>query len=103
VGTTKKQIRIFDAKNLAQGPICKLGSDAPLPFAYTLHCTYLRSAVSRAEGGYRIAVLDEIAPGNALVDEWVVPNAYQTVAAPSPAMSEIVAPDEGVAEPDRRR
>jgi hypothetical protein len=102
-GQDEKQIWIFDAKNLAQGPICKLGSDAPLPFAYTLHCTYLRTAVSRTEGGYRVAVLDEIAPGNALVDEWVVPNAYQTAAAPSPVMSEIVATDDGVAEPDRRR
>ncbi len=87
-GPTEKEIWIFDASDLAKGPIAKLrgAGGARIPWAYTLHTTYLREAHS-ATGKYRVSVADDLAglgPASELIDEWVIPNAYGASAPPPP-------------------
>lgn len=61
-GPVEKEIWIFDANDLARGPICKLGPEAgqTLPWGYTLHSTHLSAAQPSAPGGYRVTVDDDL-------------------------------------------
>jgi carotenoid cleavage dioxygenase-like enzyme len=53
----QKALWIFDAQNLAQGPLCKL-SYPDFDFGYTVHTTWLPAIASR-QAGYCIPVRDD--------------------------------------------
>ena len=52
---------IFDAANLAQGPICKLGHEEAI-FGMTLHTAYTENAYPLDRSGYKINVEKELEP-----------------------------------------
>lgn len=51
------EIWLFDAKNLAQGPVCRLGHPQ-LDFAYTLHSSW-RPSIARRTAGYHVDVRED--------------------------------------------
>jgi hypothetical protein len=58
-GSSGDELWIFDARNLAQGPLCRLGAtDLDLPF--TLHTAWLPTIGPRA-ATYQVSVRDELA------------------------------------------
>jgi carotenoid cleavage dioxygenase-like enzyme len=52
---------IFDAGNLAQGPVCKLGHENAI-FGMTLHTAYTQNALALDRSGYKIDVEKELEP-----------------------------------------
>ncbi len=52
---------IFDAANLAQGPVCKLGHEKAI-FGMTLHTAYTEKAFPLDRSGYKINVEQELEP-----------------------------------------
>jgi hypothetical protein len=52
---------IFDASDLAQGPVCKLGHENAI-FGMTLHTAYTQTALPLDRSGYRIDVQKELEP-----------------------------------------
>ena len=84
-GKDEKEIWVFDAANLRKGPIATLGAPPgeELPWAYTLHTTYLEQAVARpATGQYRVSVEDDlvgIGDVPPIIAEHVIDKAYKPV------------------------
>ncbi len=57
--TPCSEIWIFDAQNLAQGPICKLGHPTePLLMGLTIHTTWV-SAIAPRTAPYRVSIPDD--------------------------------------------
>lgn len=79
-GPETKEIWIFDANDLAAGPVCKLGSAQDLPWGYTLHSTWIADAKARPAQGYRVGVRDDLPDERtwpAIVRNWVEKHAYR--------------------------
>ncbi|MEM9089872.1 MAG: carotenoid oxygenase family protein [Cyanobacteria bacterium P01_F01_bin.53] len=57
---TQSEIWIFDAQNLAAGPLCRLGHST-LSFAYTMHTTWLPK-IARRTAAYNVSVRSDYQP-----------------------------------------
>lgn len=60
---------VFDAANLAQGPLCKLTNDA-LDFTFPLHSAWLKTAQKNAEQTYKVDIKEDY---NDLIDSFLFP------------------------------
>ena len=58
-GAVKSAFWLFDAANLAQGPICKMGHKDAI-FGMTLHTAYTTDAEPAMAGSYRVDVKKEL-------------------------------------------
>ena len=68
-GSSGDEIWIFDAQNLAQGPLCRLGHpDMNLPM--TLHSAFLESLPSGDT--YSVSIYDDYNPQIANLDEEII-------------------------------
>jgi hypothetical protein len=60
-GSSGDEFWIFDAANLAQGPLCRL-THPDLDLGFTLHTTWM-DAIAKRTATYRIPVRDDFAAG----------------------------------------